>query len=155
MSGGVGEEQRYLDHDRIEDYRLVRTIPTRWDDNDHYGHVNNIQYYAFVDTVVNRHLMTEGRLDLDTSEEIGLVVESSCRYRRSLAYPEDVQVGISVARVGRSSVTYKAAVADAQGRIAADLHFVHVYVVRATSETIPVPDRILTAVAPLRLDLPG
>ncbi len=155
MSGGAGEEQRYLGLERIEDYRLVRTVPTRWDDNDHYGHVNNIQYYAFVDTVVNVHLMQHGGLDLDTSEEIGLVVESSCRYRRSLAYPEDVQVGVSVFRVGRSSVTYKAAVADSQGRVAADVHFVHVYVKRATNETIPVPDRILTALAPLRLDLPA
>lgn len=153
MSGHGDLEERYLGLERIEEYRLIRTLPTRWDDNDHYGHINNIQYYAFVDTVINAHLLVTGALDLTASEEIGLTVESSCRFHRSLAYPQDVQVGVSVSRIGRSSVTYKAAVADAHGDVAAEVYYVHVYVVRVTTRPTPVPDRVLDALAPLRLDL--
>ncbi len=155
MSAAPAVEERFPGVERIETYRLVREMPTRWADNDQYGHLNNTIYYSLVDTLVNVHLIENGALDLEGSPEIGYVVESGCRFRRSLAYPGAVLVGISVARVGRSSVTYRAGVASLDGHVAAEVHFVHVYVQRATGETTPVPERVLRAVGPLRLDEGG
>lgn len=155
MSSASSGDDRFPGTERIEEYRLVRELPTRWADNDQYGHLNNIIYYSFVDTLINVHLIENAALDLDGSPEIGYVVESGCRYRRSVAYPDPVLVGISVVRVGRSSVVYRAGIASMDGEVAAEVHFVHVYVQRDTGLPTPVPDRVLRAVEPLRLDLPS
>jgi acyl-CoA thioester hydrolase len=124
------------------DYRVFRTIPTRWADNDVYGHVNNVAYYGWFDTAVNAWLMESGLLDLARSEIIGLVAETGCSYFESVAFPEEVELGLCVAALGRSSVTYQIGVfrkgqelAIAQGR------FVHVHVTRADQKPAPIPDR--------------
>jgi acyl-CoA thioester hydrolase len=131
-------------------YRHFRTIPTRWMDNDVYGHVNNVQYYSFFDTVVNGYLIGEGALDPAASTVIGLVVETKCNYFESLSFPDEVQAGLRVARLGGSSVRYDiglfrrdAAQAAAQG------HFVHVYVDRVTRRPVPLPEPLRRALAPL------
>jgi acyl-CoA thioester hydrolase len=131
-------------------YRHFRAISTRWMDNDIYGHVNNVQHYSFFDTVVNGYLMAAGALDPHASAVIGLVVETKCNYFESLAFPDEVHAGLRVGRLGASSVRYEiglfrgeAAQAAAQG------HFVHVYVDRATRRPVALPDALKRALAPL------
>ncbi|MGL4727867.1 MAG: acyl-CoA thioesterase [Bosea sp. (in: a-proteobacteria)] len=123
------------------DYRVFRTIPTRWADNDVYGHVNNVVYYGWFDTAVNAWLIENGLLAIAGSEVTGLVAETSCSYFESVAFPEDVEIGIAVSKLGRSSVTYRTAVFRKGGDMAiAQGHFVHVYVSRATQTPVPIPD---------------
>jgi acyl-CoA thioester hydrolase len=131
-------------------YRHFRIITTRWMDNDVYGHVNNVQHYSYFDTVVNGYLIAQGALDPQTSAVIGLVVETKCNYFESVAFPDDVHAGLRVGRLGGSSVRYEiglfrgdAAQAAAQG------HFVHVYVDRATRRPAPLPDALKRALTPL------
>jgi len=131
-------------------YRHFRVISTRWMDNDVYGHVNNVQYYSFFDTVVNGYLIAEGVLDPQASAVIGLVVETKCNYFESLTFPDEIQAGLRVGRMGASSVRYEiglfrgeAAQAAAQG------HFVHVYVDRATRRPVALPEALRRALAPL------
>ena len=123
------------------DYVHFSRITTRWMDNDVYGHVNNVVYYSFFDTAVNRFLIEGNSLDIAISNIVGLVVETQCRYFRSIAFPDTVDAGIRVAKLGTSSVRYEVGlfrndddVAAAQG------HFVHVYVDRATNRPAPIPD---------------
>ena len=113
---------------------------TRWSDNDAYGHLNNVVYYALFDSAVNSILIEAGQLDPATSSVIGLVVESSCRFYASLSYPERAEVGVAVERLGRSSVRYHLAVfkAGAPCAVAAG-RYTHVYVDRATSRPVPIP----------------
>ncbi len=115
------------------DYGHWCDIPTRWMDNDMYGHVNNVVYYSWFDTAVNAMLVEAGLLDLHSGTSIGLVVQTSCRYARSIAFPEMVQAGVRVAHLGTSSVRYEVGIftPDAE-QAAAEGHFVHVYVDRAT-----------------------
>ena len=116
-------------------------IDTRWIDNDVYGHVNNIVYYSFFDTAVNGHLIREGCLDIHKSPVIGLVVETQCQYFKSIAFPDVVHAGIRVAKLGTSSVRYEIGLfANDDDSAAAQGHFVHVYVDRATSRPVPIPD---------------
>jgi acyl-CoA thioester hydrolase len=122
-------------------YAHFTRLDTRWNDNDAYGHINNIVYYAFFDTAVNRHLIESGCLDIHGSPAIGLVVETQCRYFKPIAYPDVVHVGIRVARLGSSSVRYELGLfANDDDAVAAEGHFVHVYVDRATSRPVPLPD---------------
>lgn len=122
-------------------YRAWREIGTRWADNDAYGHVNNTVYYEWFDTAVNAWLIGQGLLDIEKGDPIGLVVETSCRYARSLAYPEPVEVGLAVERIGGSSITYRLGVfAQGASEAAAEGRFVHVYVNRATRRPVPLPD---------------
>ncbi len=122
-------------------YRAFYPILTRWIDNDAYGHVNNVVYYAWFDTVVNRFLIDADTLDIATSPVIGFVVETGCRYHRPISYPEDVTIGLRVARLGTSSVRYElAAFRGDDDSAAAEAHFVHVYVDRATQRPVPIPD---------------
>lgn len=116
-------------------------MPTRWIDNDVYGHMNNVQHYSFFDTLVARFLLAHGVLDLGTSEHVGLVVETGCRYHAPLAFPDEITGGLRVSRLGTSSITYALALfRDAQDRAAAEGHFTHVYVKRmAQSQTVPLP----------------
>jgi acyl-CoA thioester hydrolase len=124
-------------------YALLRAIPTRWMDNDVYGHVNNVVYYSFFDTVVNAALIERGLLEPATSPVIGLVVETGCRYSASLSFPEQIEAGLRVARIGTSSVRYEIGLFKAdQDRAAAEGHFVHVYVDRDTRRPTPLPDAL-------------
>jgi acyl-CoA thioester hydrolase len=122
-------------------YRAWRAVPTRWADNDAYGHVNNTIYYAWFDTAVNAWLIEAGLLDVAAGDPIGLVVETGCRYARPLAFPEAVEVGLAVERLGTSSVRYRLGVfAKGADEAAAEGFFVHVYVDRRTRRPVPLPE---------------
>ena len=131
------------------DFPLIDRVETRWADNDAYGHVNNVVYYAFFDTVINRALVAAG-LDPGAGAAIGLCVESGCRYVAPASYPEALDVGLRVAHLGRSSVRYELAVFRAAGaELCAHGHFVHVFVDRATRRPTPVPEGLRAALATL------
>lgn len=122
-------------------FRHFLAITTRWSDNDVYGHVNNVVYYQWFDTVVNEFLIAHKTLDIHDGEAIGLVVETHCNYFSSVAFPEPVTAGLRVTQLGKSSVRYEVGIfrgddheASAQG------HFVHVYVDRVTRKPTPIPD---------------
>jgi acyl-CoA thioester hydrolase len=135
------------------DYRHFLAIPTRWMDNDLYGHVNNVTYYSYFDTVVNEHLIRAGGLDIRGGPVVGFVVETSCRFHRPLSFPETIEAGIRVARLGRTSVTYEIALFQAGAeKPAATGRFVHVWVERVTSTPTEIPARIRAALEPLRCD---
>jgi acyl-CoA thioester hydrolase len=122
-------------------YRHFLTIPTRWMDNDVYGHVNNVQYYSYFDTVVNRWLIDQGLLDIATSPVIGLVVETACAYFRPVAFPDTIAAGLRVAHIGRTSVRYEVGLfRNDEPTVAAAGHFVHVYVDRATNKPAPLSE---------------
>lgn len=126
------------------DYARMRQITTRWMDNDVYGHVNNVVYYSFFDTAVNATLIEEGLLDPVSSAVIGLVVETGCKYAAPLSFPEDVEAGIRVAKIGTSSVRYEVGLfKPGLEEVAAEGFFVHVYVDAATRRPTSLP-------APLR-----
>jgi acyl-CoA thioester hydrolase len=109
-------------------------------DNDVYGHVNNVVYYSWFDTAVNAHLIEQGALDIHAGEAIGLVIETQCNYFAPLAFPQRVDAGIRVVRIGSSSVRYEVGLfASGEALSAAAGHFVHVYVDRATRRPVPVP----------------
>ena len=115
-------------------------LTTRWNDNDPYGHLNNVAYYAFFDAAVNAILIEAGLLDPASSPVIGVVAESSCRFHSSLSFPDPIEIGVAVERLGRSSVRYRlaafkagAAEASAEGRYA------HVYIERSTGRPTPIP----------------
>ena len=125
-------------------YRYFRDITTRWMDNDVYAHVNNVVYYSWFDTVVNEYLIAQGVLDVTGGAVIGLVVETQCRYFSELAFPQPVDLGLRIGRLGSSSVRYEIGVfADGEPAASAQGHFVHVYVDRATRRptTLPAPLR--------------
>jgi len=132
-------------------YRHFVAIPTRWMDNDAYGHVNNVAYYSFFDTAVNAHLIHAGGLDPAADAVVGYVVETACRFHQSLSFPQVVDAGLVVTRIGNSSVTYAIGLfAERADDPAASGRFVHVWVDRATQRPAPVPARIraaLTAIA--------
>jgi acyl-CoA thioester hydrolase len=116
-------------------------IATRWLDNDVYGHVNNVYYYSFFDTAVNALLVEAGLLDPAKSSIVGVVVESNCSYFQSLAFPDPIDVGVTVEALGRSSVRYLLAVFKAGAETAAAQgRFTHVYVERASQKPVPIPD---------------
>jgi acyl-CoA thioester hydrolase len=132
------------------DYRSFLAIPTRWMDNDAYGHVNNVTYYSYFDTVVNEHLINVGGLDIVNDPIIGYVVETQCIYRKPLSFPEAIDAGMRVVKLGTSSVIYEIGIfrrgdddAAAMGR------FVHVWVDRATQRSAPIPPKIRAALEPL------
>ena len=127
-------------------YRAFVPITTRWADNDVYGHVNNVVYYAWFDTAVNGYLMEQGALDIHAGAVIGLVVETQCHYFSPIAFPQRVSAGIRVAHVGKCSVRYEVGLfADDEPLCAAKGHFVHVYVDRATRRPAALPDVLTTA----------
>jgi len=128
----------------LDDYPHREAITTRWMDNDAYGHVNNVVYYSYFDTIVNAWLIARGLLDVQEGALIGLVVETGCHYFESLTYPETVTAAMRVAHVGNSSVRYEIALfGEGRDRAAAQGHFVHVYVDRASRRpaTLPPPWR--------------
>ena len=130
-------------------FRHFETIATRWMDNDAYGHINNVVYYSYFDTVVNRYLIEAGALDIERSPVIGLVVETHCNYFASLAFPQLIEAGLRVAKLGSSSVRYEIGLFAAGEPLAAACgHFVHVYVDRDTRRPVALP-------APLQHALQG
>jgi acyl-CoA thioester hydrolase len=137
---------------RRDSYPSFLAIPTRWMDNDVYGHVNNVVYYSYFDTVVNEHLVRAGGLDIENSPAIGIVVETRCRFHKALSFPDVVDAGLRVAKLGNSSVTYEIGLfRHGDEEAAATGHFVHVWVDRATRRPTPVPTRIRTALGSLML----
>ncbi|WP_085598204.1 MULTISPECIES: thioesterase family protein [unclassified Pseudomonas] len=122
------------------DYRHFQPITTRWHDNDVYGHVNNVTYYSFFDTAVNTYLIEQGGLDIHDGEVVGFVVSSACDYFASVAYPERIEVGLRVGKLGNSSVQYELAVFKlGEGEPCAAGRFVHVFVDRASNLPVPIP----------------
>jgi len=123
------------------DYPVFEPIETRWADNDAYGHVNNVVFYAFFDTAVNRRLARAGLLDITGGETIGLVVETGCRYHASAAFPEPLEAGVRVAHIGTSSVRYELAIfRTGEDAAIAEGFFVHVYVGRESRRPAPLPE---------------
>ncbi len=123
-----------------DNYHHFMTITTRWMDNDVYGHINNVQYYSYFDTAVNRYLIDQGVLDIHQGEVIGLVVETHCNFFDSAAFPDDIVAGIRVAHLGRSSVRYEVGLfANSGEKAIAQGHFVHVYVDRETQKPVAIP----------------
>jgi len=134
------------------DCRVFRPITTRWMDNDVYGHVNNVVYYSYFDTVVNGWLVEQGLLDVGTSPAVGLVVETGCTYHESVAFPEPIEAGMAVTRLGRSSVRYQIGIFRAtENEAAAQGHFVHVYVDRTTRKPVAIPEAARAALATIAL----
>ena len=132
-----------------DEYAFVMPIATRWIDNDVYGHVNNVVYYAYFDTVINRWLIDEGGLDIAQGDVIGVCAESQCTYSSSAAFPDALEGALRVSKLGTSSVTYEIAIfkgetACAHGR------FVHVFVARDTRKPTPIPPRIRAALERLQ-----
>jgi acyl-CoA thioester hydrolase len=135
---------------RRASYKTFLAIPTRWMDNDVYGHVNNVTYYSYFDTAVNEHLIRAGGLDIHAAPAIGLVVETSCRFHKALSFPDVVDAGLRVAKLGNSSVRYEIGLfrrGDEEPAATGD--FVHVWVDRATRRPIPVPAGVRAALAVL------
>ena len=121
-------------------YVVFEPIETRWADNDVYGHVNNVSYYAFFDTAVNRRLARAGLLDIDKGQTIGLVVETGCRYHAPAAFPEALEAGLRVAHIGASAVRYELAIfRPGEDSAIAEGFFVHVYVDRRARRPAPLP----------------
>ncbi|MEU4391088.1 thioesterase family protein [Kribbella sp. NPDC023855] len=127
-------------------YPHFLAISTRWKDNDVYGHVNNVEYYSFFDTVINDFLIRAGGLDIHRGDVIGLCVESQCTFQQSLAFPDPVDAGLRVAKVGNSSVTYEIGLfRGGSTEPAATGRFVHVFVGRSDRRPVPIPPGIRTA----------
>ena len=127
-------------------YAHYQRLTTRWMDNDVYGHVNNVVYYSWFDAAVNRYLIEQGALDIHEGEVIGLVIETQCNYFQPVAFPQEVDVGIRVGQLGRSSVRYEVGIFIAgQDESAASGHFVHVYVDRVARRPVVLPDVLRNA----------
>jgi len=132
-------------------YRRFVPLATRWTDNDAYGHLNNVVYLSLFDSAVNAELVAAGVLDIEHGEVIGLVVETGCHFFSSLAFPQPLEAGLAVARIGRTSVSYEIGIfAAGAAETAAHGRFVHVYVDRKTRRPVPLPDRLLAFVKALQ-----
>lgn len=136
-------------------FRVFRPIATRWLDNDVYGHVNNVVYYAYFDTAVNGYLMERTGIDIRQLPALGVVAETSCRYLRSVSFPDRLEVGLAIERLGTRSITYRLGVflENVSNRVA-EGRFVHVYVDARTRESVEIPDVIRAAVQPLLSETP-
>ncbi|MEL7060385.1 MAG: thioesterase family protein [Acidobacteriota bacterium] len=148
---------------RRQDYRVFHPLQTRWADSDRYGHMNNVVHYALFDTAINAWLIERGLLHLganqpsaDAPHQIGLVVETGCRYHAEMAFPDRVTAGLRLGRLGTSSVRYEIGLFRNDADVAAaDGHFVHVYVDRATRRPEPLAPAFRQALEELRVESPG
>jgi acyl-CoA thioester hydrolase len=132
-------------------FKMLRPVPTRWMDNDHYGHVNNVAYYSFFDTAVNGFLMEATGTDIRDLPAIGVVAESSCRFLAGASFPDTIHAGLEIERLGTSSVVYRIALfRNDDATPCAIGRFVHVYVDSATRRPVPIPPEISAAVSRLR-----
>jgi acyl-CoA thioester hydrolase len=143
MNGGKSSAEL-----RPEDFPHLLEIQTRWNDNDIYGHVNNVVYYAYFDTVINRFLIEQGGLDIERSPVIAVCVDSQCSYKHSIAFPDLLQAGLTVEKLGNSSVRYAIGIFHGQV-LCAFGSFVHVFVERTTRKPTPIPPPIREALARL------
>lgn len=131
-------------------YKHFQLIPTRWMDNDLYGHVNNVVYYSYFDTLINRYLIDPGGLDIHAGRIIGIAVETSCRFHRSFSYPEEIDAGLRVGHLGTSSVRYEIGLFGlGEDEARADGQFVHVFVDRGTMRPAPMPEQLRAALTRL------
>jgi acyl-CoA thioester hydrolase len=136
-----------------ENYPFFLALPTRWRDNDIYGHVNNVEYYSYFDTVINSYLILEGRLDIQAGAVIGVCAESHCKFLGELAFPETVDAGLRVEHLGNSSVRYGIGLfRPGRDEPAAEGWFVHVFVDRANRRPLPLPDAMRQALKRLQVD---
>jgi acyl-CoA thioester hydrolase len=140
----------------LSEYPHRLAIPTRWGDNDIYGHVNNVQHYAFFDTVINAYLIDRGGLDIHQGPEIGLCVESHCSYSAPISFPDVIDAGLRVQKLGRSSVTYEIGLfcGDREESVA-EGWFVHVFVDRTERRPVPIPEGVRGALAKIIGGLDG
>lgn len=135
---------------RRSEFPVIRVLTTRWDDEDVYGHINNVVYYSFFDTAVNAHLIEASGVDIRTLDAVGLVAETQCEFLRELRFPGDVQAGIAIERLGTSSIVYRLGLFQGDSEEPAAVgRFVHVYVDSTTRAVTPIPGVIRDAVAPL------
>lgn len=134
------------------DFGVFQSVTTRWKDNDIYGHVNNVTYYSWFDSVVNRYLIESGGLDIHSDPVIAFVVSSSCRYFSPVAYPETVEIGLRVDHLGNSSVRYGLGVfRQGEDEPCAEGEFVHVFVDRATNSSRPIPGSVRGGLEKIRV----
>ncbi|NOX81834.1 MAG: acyl-CoA thioesterase [Alphaproteobacteria bacterium] len=134
------------------DYKHIAPLQTRWADNDIYGHVNNVAYYGFFDTIVNEYLISAGALDIHNGAMIGLVVETHCNYFAPAAFPDALEGALRVAHIGNSSVRYEIGVfKKGEDTALAEGHFVHVYVDRETRRSAPLTGALKNALEKIRL----
>lgn len=132
------------------DYRHFQPITTRWHDNDVYGHVNNVVYYSFFDSAVNTYLIESGGLDIHAGAVVGFVVSSSCDYFASITFPECIEIGLRVGKLGNSSVQYELAIfKHGEEQACAAGRFVHVFVDRDSNRPVGIPESLRAALARL------
>jgi len=137
--------------DNLSDYKHSLVIPTRWNDNDIYGHVNNAVYYFFFDTVVNQYLIANDLLELGKSDTVGLVVDTGCAYFAPVSFPDSITAGMRVAKLGSSSVRYEIGLfRNDETTAAAQGHFVHVYVDEKTRRPKPLSDAMIAQLSKLQ-----
>lgn len=135
-----------MSDNRRTDYSYFTDITTRWMDNDIYGHVNNVAYYSYFDSVANKYLIEEGELDIHTADIIGFVVASNCQYKSPIAYPQLIEAGLRVNRLGNSSVEYGIGIFPKESVHASAMGtFTHVFVDRSTDKSVPIPSQIRVA----------
>ncbi|MEM6604384.1 MAG: thioesterase family protein [Pseudomonadota bacterium] len=135
-----------------DEYFWFRSITTRWSDNDIYGHINNVVYYGYFDTVANSYLIEEGGLDIHAGPTIGLVVASSCAYHAPLEHPSDIQGGLRIDRLGTSSVQYGIGIFESGSETAAaNGTFTHVFVDRDQRTSLPIPDELRRALSAIQI----
>ena len=140
---------------RRDEFRVLRTITTRWMDNDHYGHVNNVVYYSYFDTAVNGWLIEASGCDIRELPAIGVVAETGCRFLRELSFPDTVHAGLALERLGTTSVVYRIGLfANEDVEPAAIGRFVHVYVDEVTRRPVPIPPPVRAALETLQAGRP-
>lgn len=135
-----------MSDDQRASYRYFTDITTRWMDNDIYGHVNNVVYYSYFDSVANKYLIEEGGLDIKNSQVVGFVVASNCQYTSPIAYPQAIEAGLRVNRLGNSSVEYGIGIFQQGSAVASAMGtFTHVFVDRSTDKPVAIPASIRSA----------
>ena len=135
-----------MSDDQRANYSYFTDITTRWMDNDIYGHVNNVVYYSYFDSVANKYLIEEGGLDIENSQVVGFVVASNCQYKSPIAYPQAINAGLRVNHLGNSSVEYGIGIFQEGSAVASAMGtFTHVFVDRSTDKPVVIPDSIRSA----------
>jgi acyl-CoA thioester hydrolase len=148
---GSSEDNQASLPTRREEFRVLRTITTRWMDNDQYGHVNNVVYYSYFDTAVNGYLIEASGCDVRELPEIGIVAETSCRFLSELSFPDVVHAGLALERLGNTSVVYRIGLfRNQESEPSAIGRFVHVYVDSANRRPVPIPRQVRAALEALQ-----
>jgi acyl-CoA thioester hydrolase len=151
-SESLGDNQPMTEQLPARDgYPHFLTIPTRWKDNDIYGHVNNVEYYSYFDTVINQYLIIRGGLDIHTGDTIGVCAESHCRFLAAIAFPDTVEAGLRVGHLGNSSVKYEIGLFNTEGEALAEGWFVHVFVDRDQRRPTLMPETLRKALTELEV----